>query len=80
MQRVYEQFPDDTDVGTLYAESRMDLRPWDLWSTDYVPRPETPEIMTVLEHVLTETLDMAPPEVDRLGRDAGSEILGEHVC
>ena len=30
----------------------MDLRPWDLWSLDGQPRPETPEIVATLEGVL----------------------------
>jgi hypothetical protein len=28
MRRVWRQFPDDPDVGALFAEALMDLRPW----------------------------------------------------
>lgn len=52
MQQVHQQFPDDVDVTMLAAESLMDLRPWDLWSDDGEPRPETPEIVSLLESVL----------------------------
>ncbi|MBX3356827.1 MAG: hypothetical protein KF745_00210 [Phycisphaeraceae bacterium] len=54
MKRVHGQFPDDPDVATLYAESLMDLRPWDLWDpATGQPRPETPEILALLEMVMT---------------------------
>lgn len=56
MRQVYARFPDDPDVGSLYAESLMNLRPWDLWTADGQPQPETEQIVTVLERVL----DAAP--------------------
>jgi tetratricopeptide (TPR) repeat protein len=49
MGDVYRDFPNDADVGTLYAESLMDLRPWDLWGPGGEPRPETPVILAALE-------------------------------
>ena len=52
MATVHKQFPADVDVATLYAESLMDLRPWDLWDLDGTPRPETLEIGAVLESVI----------------------------
>lgn len=52
MGKVWADYPRDSDVGTLYAESLMNLRPWDLWSVDQKPRPETPTIIAVLEEVL----------------------------
>ncbi len=52
MKIVYSKYKFDADIGTLYAESQMDLRPWDLWSHDGQPRPETPEIVKVLEFTL----------------------------
>jgi len=52
MREVWKRHQDDADVGTLFAESLMDLRPWDLWSVDGVPRPETPEILATLEAVM----------------------------
>jgi tetratricopeptide (TPR) repeat protein len=42
----------DADIGTLFAESLMDLRPWDLWKQDGTPQPGTEEIVAVLEEVL----------------------------
>lgn len=52
MKRVYEQHRDDPDIATLYAESLMDLRPWDLWDKEGRPRPETPAVLEALEGVL----------------------------
>lgn len=57
MQRVHEQYPEDVDVAVLYAESLMDLRPWDLWSHDGEPRPETPTVLAVLEGVMARQPD-----------------------
>ena len=31
MRKVYESHPDDPDVATLYAESMMNIYPWELW-------------------------------------------------
>ncbi len=53
MREVWKKYPGDADVGALYAESLMDLRPWDLWTPQGEPRPETPEIIAVLKRVLT---------------------------
>ncbi len=53
MAKVHAQFPDDADIATLYAESLMDCRPWDLWDpTTREPRPETPKVLAALEHAL----------------------------
>ncbi len=45
----------DPDVGTLYAESLMDLQPWDLWAKDGSPKGRTEEILAVLDAVLELT-------------------------
>jgi tetratricopeptide (TPR) repeat protein len=52
MRRLAQQYPDDPDAATLFAEALMDLRPWDQWSADGQPRPDTPEIVATLEGVL----------------------------
>lgn len=51
MKAAWEKVPQDADVGALYAESLMNLRPWELWSLDGKPAPETPEILRALEVV-----------------------------
>lgn len=52
MQKVHEQFPTDLDVTALYAESLMDLQPWDLWAHNGEPKGRAPEIVKLLEEVL----------------------------
>lgn len=52
MGEAHKQFADDADMGALYAESLMDLHPWNLWTSDQKPQPWTPQILEVLESVL----------------------------
>jgi tetratricopeptide (TPR) repeat protein len=57
MRVVAQRYPDDLDAATLFAESLMDLRPWDLWSLDGQPQPGTEEIVRTLEAVLARAPD-----------------------
>jgi len=52
MRELARQYPDDLDAAVLFAESLMDLRPWDLWTVDGRPQPGTREIVATLERVL----------------------------
>jgi tetratricopeptide (TPR) repeat protein len=52
MRDLVKKYPDDLDAATLYAESMMNLRPWQLWSKDGKPAEGTLEIVAVLEGVL----------------------------
>lgn len=52
MADLVRRYPDDLDAATLYAESMMDLRPWQFWSSDGKPAEGTEEIVAVLESVL----------------------------
>ncbi len=57
MRAVWKQYPKDADVGALFADAAMNLRPWDLWSPEGEPRPETPEIQATIEAVLAMVPD-----------------------
>jgi tetratricopeptide (TPR) repeat protein len=57
MRSVAQQFPEDDDAATLFAEALMDLRPWDFWKPDGRPQPGTDEIVTTLESVLARNPD-----------------------
>ena len=57
MEAVWRDHPRDADVGALYAEALMDLRPWDLWTTDGEPQPGTEKVLDVLEAVLAIRAD-----------------------
>ena len=52
MREVVRAYPDDLDAATLYAESLMDLRPWQLWLPDGTPAEGTADIVATLEGVL----------------------------
>ncbi|MBD6615980.1 hypothetical protein FNW02_09095 [Komarekiella sp. 'clone 1'] len=52
MAIIVKQYPDDLDAATLYAESLMDLHPWQHWTKDGKPKADTEEIVAVLESVL----------------------------
>lgn len=52
MRDLRDDYPDDLDAATLFAESMMQLRPWKLWTPDGQPSPGTEEIVTTLESVL----------------------------
>ena len=52
MGELAKNYPDDLDAATLYAESMMNLRPWQLWTLDGKPQEGTTEIVDVLEGVL----------------------------
>ena len=52
MREVARNYPDDLDAATLYAESMMDLHPWQLWTLDGKPGEDTEEIVAVLQAVL----------------------------
>jgi tetratricopeptide (TPR) repeat protein len=53
MERVSNTYPKDLDAATLYAESLMDLRPWNYWRPDGTPYPGTKEIVRQLERVIS---------------------------
>jgi tetratricopeptide (TPR) repeat protein len=52
MRKTYASFPEDPDVGALYAESLLDLSPWNQWNADGSPRPNTEEVLSVLERTI----------------------------
>lgn len=52
LARVVEQFPEDDDAATLYAEALMDLSPWAYWAADGTPAEHTPRLVGELERVL----------------------------
>lgn len=59
MREMAARFPDDLDAATLFAESLMMLRPWQLWTADGEPAPGTLELVAVLESVLKRNPDHA---------------------
>ena len=57
MRKVAKAYPEDLDVQTLYVESVMTTMPWDYYRADGKPKPETVEIVDVLETVMRKHPD-----------------------
>lgn len=53
MGTVANTSPDDLDAATLYAESLMDLRPWNYWRPDGTPYAGTDKIVRQLRSVIS---------------------------
>jgi tetratricopeptide (TPR) repeat protein len=51
MRQVAHQYPADHEVQTFFAESLMDLSPWDYWLANGEPKPATAEAIAALERV-----------------------------
>jgi tetratricopeptide (TPR) repeat protein len=52
MKGLHAQFPDDVNIAAIYAESLMDMHPWDLWEKDGTAKPWTPEILRAIENAI----------------------------
>ena len=52
MRIVSHRFREDLNIATLFAESLMDLIPWNYWLEDETPKPETREVHAILDYVL----------------------------
>ena len=52
MREVWKKHPQDADIGALFAESMMDLAPWNQWTLDGQANPGTDEIVATLDTVL----------------------------
>ena len=53
MEKAAEKFPDDDDIAVLYAESVMDVSPWNYWQPGgHDPTPQAAPIVPTLERVL----------------------------
>jgi tetratricopeptide (TPR) repeat protein len=52
MRDLSRRHPEDVDAAVLFAESMMDLRPWDLWQKDGTSQPGTDELVAALEGAL----------------------------
>ncbi|MBN9299917.1 MAG: hypothetical protein J0I41_23145 [Filimonas sp.] len=55
MKKVYDTYATDPDISALYAESLMDMHPWDLYDKKTKePKPWTPEIVAILEKLIRQ--------------------------
>jgi tetratricopeptide (TPR) repeat protein len=54
MRKLSKRYPDDPDAATLFAESMLDLNPWNQWTHEGEPNPGTLEAVAALEGVLAK--------------------------
>ncbi len=52
MAKVSQEYPDDLDAATIYAEALMDTMPWDYWTEEKQAKPATQIVINTLESVL----------------------------
>jgi tetratricopeptide (TPR) repeat protein len=52
MGALWKRYPQDADIGAFYAESMMDLRPWNQWTREGQPNPGTLEVLATLDAVI----------------------------
>ncbi len=64
MRIAWRENPKDADIGVLFAESMLDLRPWDQWTPEGEAQPGTMEIIATLDAVLA--LDAQHPFANHL--------------
>ncbi|HEX6750002.1 MAG TPA: hypothetical protein VF092_22100 [Longimicrobium sp.] len=57
MRDLARRYPDDADAQALFAESMLDLSPWDNWTPDGTPKPGTQELVAALEGALARHPD-----------------------
>lgn len=57
MAVLRKKYPADVDAATLYADSLMNLTPWQLWDKNGKPAEFTTEIVAVLESALKRDPD-----------------------
>jgi tetratricopeptide (TPR) repeat protein len=57
MRGLAKEYPDDLDAQVLFAESLMNTMPWDYWTRDRTPKPETEEILSALRFVMARNPD-----------------------
>jgi hypothetical protein len=53
MRELAKQYPDDLDAQVIFAEALMNTMPWDYWTRDRTPKPETEEILGALRFVMS---------------------------
>ena len=54
MNEVADRFPDDLEAAVLAADAIMNLSPWNYWTPDGQPRPETGRLVNLLENMIAE--------------------------
>jgi tetratricopeptide (TPR) repeat protein len=56
-RKLWQQYPNDDDIGLLHADALITIAPWDQWTPDFEPKPGTLELVATLERVLELNVD-----------------------
>lgn len=64
MKELSLRFPEDADIRAMSAEALMDLSPWDYWTEQLEPKPETVRMLELLDGALA--LDPKHPLANHL--------------
>lgn len=57
MEKVYQRFPDDPDVGVLYSSAVMDTMPWNYYLPGGQPKPPIIKVVAALEKAMQSAPD-----------------------
>ncbi len=57
MKQLYDKYNEDPEIAALYAESVMDLYPWNLYDKKGGPMEWTPKVIALLEKLMKEFPD-----------------------
>ncbi len=52
MKMLMKKYPEDLDLAALYVDAVMLIHPWDFWNNNGSPKPWTPELAKICEHIL----------------------------
>ena len=83
MEKVAAQFPDDNEIAVLYAESVMDLSPWNYWQPGgREPNQQSGPIVPTLERVLAQRPEPSgrDPLLHPRGRGVGPAGARRALC
>jgi tetratricopeptide (TPR) repeat protein len=86
MGKAAAAFPDDNEIAVLYAESVMDLSPWNYWQPGGAePNPQSVPIVPTLERVLAKdpyhpgAIHFYIHAVEASNRPERAEIYADHL-
>ncbi len=54
METLSARYPQNIEIGVLYAEAVMTTMPWDYWTADKQPRPQFDKALQTLEFAMAE--------------------------
>jgi|TARA_B110000305_G_C19437649_1_gene639923 tetratricopeptide (TPR) repeat protein len=53
MEALKNKYPEDNDAASLFSEALMNTMPWNYWTDEGTPKPDTKKVLATLESVLS---------------------------